>query len=232
MKLRITRSRPSVILTSALSIITISIACTYKSAGSPPLRNGGAEAQTPVQTSRAATQEKPQCTLTLLAAPTINGIKLGMSKQEILSLFPGDKEGADLRVRASQPDGPFGMTSLSVAPVESKDHFTGISNVTFRLVNGRLYNFRIGYNGPAWPGIDKFVEKFGNDNSLPPASHWEAYVGMDNQLKTLNCAGFSVQLFVGGQGGNLNYADITDVAADKELKDRRAKARAQASPTP
>ena len=55
---------------------------------------------------------------------------------------------------------------------------------------------------------------------------------MDNQLKTLRCKEFEVQAFVGGQGGNLNYVEMKDLMADKELKKRRDKARAQASPTP
>jgi hypothetical protein len=195
------------------------------------MRNTNSEAQAAVSSNKATAQEKQTCTLTLAGAPTIHGIKLGMSKQEVLSLFPGDKEGAEIRATLAQPAGRFGMTSLDITPVESKDRFNGIRHVTLRLVDGRVYNFRISYDGPAWPNVDEFVGKFVDQTNLPRADQWEAYVGMDTQLKTLSCSGFAVQLFAGGSDGNLNYADITDVAANKALRERRAKARAQASPT-
>ena len=65
----------------------------------------------------------------------------------------------------------------------------------------------------------------------PAVDQWDAYVGMDNQLKTLTCSEFEVRAFAGGQGGSLNYVVVKDLVADQKLKDRRAKARAQQSPT-
>ena len=55
---------------------------------------------------------------------------------------------------------------------------------------------------------------------------------MDNQLKSLKCSEVEIRVFAGGQGGNLNYVLMRDLEADKKLKDRRAKARAKATPTP
>src|SRR6267142_2813573 len=60
------------------------------------------------------------------------------------------------------------------------------------------------------------------------AYQWEAYVGMDNSLKILKCTDFEIRVFAGGQGGNLNYALMKDLAAEKKLKERRDKARAKA----
>jgi hypothetical protein len=220
-------------LAVALLLTMVSIGCSYKSADSQSftsMTNSGA--QPTGASSTAVTQDKEQCTLTITAAPAISGIKLGMTAQEVLSLFSGNKESVELRATLTQPPGRFGMRTLQVTPIESKDRFKGIRDATLRLVDDRVYNFRIGYEGPEWPNVDRFVEKFVTGTNLPPASQWEAYVGMDTQLKTLSCAGFTVQLFAGGTGGNLNYADITDVAADKALKERRVKARAQASPSP
>ena len=55
---------------------------------------------------------------------------------------------------------------------------------------------------------------------------------MDNQLKILKCSEIEIRVFAGGPGGNLNYVLMRDLEADKKLKDRRAKARAKATPTP
>ena len=98
MKSRFTHPLPQVVLTSIL-LTAVSIACTYKSAGSQPLRNDSAEAQPPVQTNNASPQEKVPCTLTLAGASSIRGLRLGMTPNEVLALFPGSTD--DTQVRAS-----------------------------------------------------------------------------------------------------------------------------------
>jgi len=220
------------LITIALLLTVISIACSSKSEGSQ--LSASTTHQSPEPTASNATaspQDKEPCTLTLTTAPVIGGIKLGMTQDEILSVFRGEKESLEVRTNLAQPPARFGMRTLNITPIESKDNFRGIRDITLRLVDGRVYNFRMTYDGPEWPNVDKFVEKFVAGTSLPPVSQWEAYVGMDTQLKTLSCSGFTVQLFAGGPGGNLNYADITDAAADKALRERRVKARAQPSPS-
>ena len=99
-------------------------------------------------------------------------------------------------------------------------------------MDGRVYEFTVGYSGPEYSHVDKYVTKCVESTGLPPTDQWGAYVGMDNQMKTLTCAEFEVRAFAGGQGGSLNYVVVKDLVADQKLKDRRAKARAAASPTP
>ena len=55
-------------------------------------------------------------------------------------------------------------------------------------------------------------------------------MGMDNQLKILKCSEIEIRVFAGGQGGNLNYVLMKDLEAEKKLKERRDKARANATP--
>jgi hypothetical protein len=49
-------------------------------------------------------------------------------------------------------------------------------------------------------------------------------------MKTLKCMDFETQIFAGGKGGNLNYVMMRDLIADKTQKERRAKAKKNASP--
>jgi hypothetical protein len=92
----------------------------------------------------------------------------------------------------------------------------------------------ISYNGPEWSHVDKFVAKFTDGTNLPAADAWEAYVGMDTQMKTLKCKDFEVRIFAGGPGGNLNSVVVNDLVAEKKLKDRMDKAeeKAKAKATP
>lgn len=216
-------------------LVLISFACTaYKSAGSQPLANDNSQTALSIPANAATAQEKTPCTLTLGGSPSINRIRLRMTPDEVLALFPGSKDDTDVKADLSRPISQFGVSGLIIRPekYESKEKFAGINRITFALLDGRVSTFTVGYNGPEYVHVDKFVAKFVEGTSLPAGDQWEPYVGMDTQLKILKCADFEVRVFAGGQGGNLNYVSVKDLVADKELKDRRAKARAKVSPTP
>ncbi|MEP6707379.1 MAG: hypothetical protein ABJC05_07655 [Pyrinomonadaceae bacterium] len=215
-------------------VFGVSLACSaYKPAGSESLAGkNSTPAQTPGQTSNAGQQEKPSCQLTSAQAPVLSGLKVGMTPDQVLALFPGAKDDPEVRSNLSRPPSQFGVSSFVIRPgrYESKEKFAGINQITFTLLDGRVSNFTIGYNGPEYSHVDKFVAKFTEGTSLPAADQWEAYVGMDTQLKTLKCTDFEVSVFAGGQGGNLNYVLMKDLLADEKLKDRKKKAREKATP--
>lgn len=217
-------------------LLAASLACSaYKSAGSQtlPKENSNLSQALP-QTNTTSPQEKTPCTLTLVGAPSINGVRLGLTTDEVLALFPGSKEDLELKSDLARPPSQFGTSSFIIKPAkyETKDQFTGINQFAFSFLDGRLYNFTAGYNGPEYPHVDKFVASFIEGTTLPPVDQWQPFTGMDNTLKVLRCSEFEVNIFIGGPGGNLNYARAKDLVAEKKLNERRAKARANASPGP
>src|SRR6266403_1054637 len=115
------------VITSLL--ITVSIACTAsRSAGSPSLVNSNATvAQSPTPTTDASAQDKPTCQLTLAGAPDIKGLRLGMTPEEVLALFPGSKDDAEVRASLSRPPSQFGVSSFVIRPdrYESKEKYNG-----------------------------------------------------------------------------------------------------------
>jgi hypothetical protein len=156
-----------------------------------------------------------------------------MTPEQVLALFPGSSEDAELRSSLSRPASPLGVSSFVIRPDKyesSKEKFAGITQITFTLLDGRVTSFSAGYNGPEYSHVDKFVAKFAEGTNLPAAEAWEAYVGMDTQLKILKCTEFEVRVFAGGPGGNLNYVLLRDLVAEKKLKGRRDKARENATP--
>lgn len=155
-----------------------------------------------------------------------------MKVDELLTLFPGSKDDPEVRA-ASSARGPMGNTTFLLTPSKygSAAEFKDVARLTFTLLDQRVSSFTISYSGPEWPDVDKFVEKFVADKDLPQADQWEPYAGMESQMKTLTCADFSIRVFSGGQGGSQNYVLVEDLEADKTLKERRKKAREQASPT-
>jgi hypothetical protein len=228
---RFTHPLPQVVLISTLLIVA-SIACTANtSVNSQPVAKRTTE---PQQTASTGSQEKVPCTLTLVGSPIINGLRLGMTSDEILTLFPGSKDDPDVRRYLVRPPDPFGDAELMIRPskYQSKDDPVRIKQISFGLLNGKAYTINIGFNGPAYAHVDRFVEALSKEATLPPLNEWEDYVGMSGQMKTLSCKEFEVQVFAGGPGGNLNYVLLKDLVAEKKLNDLRDKAAAQASPTP
>src|SRR6266576_964960 len=99
-------------------LLAVSIACSsYKSAGSQsPANSNPAVVQSPAQTTNADGQDKPTCQLTLAGAPDIKGLRLGMTPEQVLALFPGSNEDPEIRSRLSQPPSQFGVSSFLVRP--------------------------------------------------------------------------------------------------------------------
>jgi hypothetical protein len=157
-----------------------------------------------------------------------------MTTDEVLARFPGSKDDPELRPSLSPQPSQLGMSSFLIKPskYENRDEFADVVQLTFTLLDGRVSKMHVGFNGPEWPHVDKFVAKVVEGTTLPPADQWSPYVGLDTQLKMLTCVDFEVRVFSGGKGGNLNYVQVQDLEADKKLKERRKKAREQASPTP
>lgn len=188
--------------------------------------------QDPTPASESAS--KATCTLNTTQSPNINGVRLGLSTQQVTELFPGSKDDAEVRAEADKST-PLGVNGFVLKPQKygADKNFVGINQFTFNFLDKNLSSFTAGYSGPQWKDVDEFIRKFSEGKTLPPLEAWEAYPGLDTQLKTLKCDGFEIALFAGGEGGNLNYVQMKDVAAERELRERRAKARkAAAKPTP
>ena len=179
-------------------------------------------------------KEKAVCGLTVAQSPAVNGLKLGLTIEQVLGLFPGSSNDGMIRAEIDAASKKQGLTSFSLEPSNylSSVLFPGITRINFKFMDGRLYHFTIGYNGPKWKDVDEFVGKFAAEANLPGVDNWNAYVGLDTQLKMLNCQGFEVRLFAGGPGGNLNSVELRDLGAEQTLKDRRVKARAAKTSKP
>lgn len=170
---------------------------------------------------------KAVCGLRMTQVPGKGALRLGMTAEQVLALFPGSNGDPEVRSRLSRPASPLGASDFIIMPerYQSKEKFAGISRISFHLLDGRVSTFTITYDGPEWSHVDKFVAKVIEGTNLPAADAWEAYAGLDTQLKILTCTDFEIRVFAGGQGGNLNYVLMSDLEAARTLKERRVKAR-------
>jgi hypothetical protein len=175
-------------------------------------------------------RDKAICSLNAAQVTGIGALRLGMTPEQVLALFPGSGEDPEVRSSLSRPASPLGVSSFTIRPsrYQSKEKFAGVRQILFNLLDGRVSTFTLSYDGPEWSHVDKFVAKVIEGTNLPPAEEWEAYPGMETQLKFLTCEDFEIRVFAGGQGGNLNYVLMNDLVAARTLKERRDKARQKA----
>jgi hypothetical protein len=181
------------------------------------------------QANIAPPPKKTVYPLALSQSPIINGLKLGMTADQVLALFPGSKTDAEVQRDLSRPPSQFGVSSFTIKPQKysSKSKFDRVTQITFTLFDGRVSTLYVGYDSPIWEHVDDYVTDFNKGRNLPAADEWEAYVGMDTELKTLNCKEFEISLFAGGQNVNINYAQVRDLVALQKYKERREKSKAK-----
>ena len=224
-------------LITVCALGVLSSACKLEMSSAKPNGNVNANANAANQTANLNPSDQPantNCQLSMAGAPNIKALKLGMTPDEVLVLFPGSKDDQEVRKHLAQPPSQFGVSDFIIRPEKfgSKDKFKDVTQITFNLLDGRVSAFTVGFNGPEYAHVDDFVRKFIQGTNLPPVEEWQGYEGMDNQLKMLVCKDFEVRVFIGGEGGKLNYVLMRDLDAEKKLKERRAKAHAQARPSP
>jgi hypothetical protein len=164
--------------------------------------------------------------LTVARAPAIGGLKLGMSIEEVLAIFPGSSSDAEVRLSLDRPASPLGVRGLVIRPEKysTRNRVDRVSQISLTFLDGRVSILNVGYDGPSWLHVDEFVAKFSEETGLPGADSWDAYVGLDTQLKTLRCQDFEVTLFAGGNNVNINYIEMRDMAAQQKLRERRSRA--------
>jgi hypothetical protein len=179
--------------------------------------------------AKAKRVKKPEIYPMILAqAPVVNGLKLGMTPDQVLALFPGSRTDKDVRLDLDRPPSRFGVSSFTIRPEKysSASKFEGITQLSFTLFDGRISTLYVGYDGPVWSHVDEFVAKFSEKRNLPAAdSYWEAYLGMDDQLKTLKGKEVEISLFAGGKNLSINYVQMRDLVALKKFKERLAKSK-------
>jgi hypothetical protein len=190
------------------------------------------EALAPPVAEQANVAPRPKKTvypMTLSQSPVINGLKLGMTPDQVLALFPGSRTDEEVKRDLSRPPSRFGVSHFIIRPQKysTKSKFANNTQIIFTLFDGRVSTLYVGYDSPVWEHVDEFVTEFNKGRNLPAADEWEAYVGLDTQLKTLNCKEFEISLFAGGKNVQINYAQVRDLVALRKYEERRARAKSE-----
>lgn len=165
------------------------------------------------QTSNPGASAASECKLKLAQAPVIRGIRLGMTVNEVLAVFPGAEKDEALRQNLSR--GSFGLTGFSVDPSKygSKDKFVGVSGVNFGFLDGDMNSFSVEYNGPEFRNNEQFISRIVGPLNLPGIEFWKG--------AELFCEGFWVGVRVSSGGrSNVIYVRNLDKDANRVVRER------------
>ena len=150
--------------------------------------------------SKQITKRQPQCSVPLDRSPSIRGLRLGMSADELLSLLAFNNNSrlpveTALKNAGLAPN--YGLATFTLSPrdstmMEVREKFAGIYNFSFTTFDGRLVGIHVTYSRrspdlyPSWT-IDEWTAKISSSFSLPGASYWEP--SSSNDQRTLKCKG-------------------------------------------
>lgn len=164
--------------------------------------------------------------LSMSQAPDVAGLRLAMTIEQVLSLFPGSESDKEIRASLNRPVNKFGVKTLVIHPAKfsAEKKFDGVNQIILTFLDGRISTLNVSYSGPVWANVNEFVSKFAQEKGLPGSDSWDAKSGADNQLKTLKCSDFEISVFAGGDNVNFNYVKMLDLTAQQKLKGRVARA--------
>ena len=154
------------------------------------------------------------CRLTAAQAPAIRGLRLGMTIDQALGVFPGAQADSDLRARLARDN--FGAQFVGVEPskYESKEKFAGVGSVNLAFLDGRMTSFQVTYIGPEWKNEEQFAAKVAETLGLPGVSSWKP----GQNVLQLTCDGFRIA--VQTIGLNVIYMEDLRVDVAKVIGDR------------
>jgi hypothetical protein len=167
----------------------------------------------------------PKCNLTLAQVPAIRGIRLGMSTDELLALFPRSKEQAETIKALRNAEANYGEVNLyfrlGTYP-ENKEMFSNnISYYGVTLLDGRVASFTVDYNfstqdnrNPEWT-YRTWILKLSETYNLPKPEDW---FSSGANYASIDCQ--DLRMYVNASSNSASIA-ITGPPVHEQIKQRR-----------
>lgn len=180
--------------------------------------------------SQALSQSK--CNLTEANFPSVRGLRLGMTTEQFLALFPGiakrlAKEPKNVRdafekaiaPSSSEPAYLVADPGSDTATDAAKAQFAGVNSVSVGIYKGRVTDLIVQYVGTEWNSIEEWLAKVSEAFKLPGARDWAAGPSEDPN-RVLKCVGLEIEAAIQGGGASIR---VRNTERDKG-NDERANA--------
>ena len=160
-----------------------------------------------------------KCTLTREEAPEIRGVRLNMSTEQLMSVFPDEtnRRGITDAIARSKQDEAYGMTYVELRPnpASPNPRFENVNFISVTLLDGRVRSFLVSYGGAEWKNTDQFVARLTEGLRLPDWI-WES----TGNAKTVQCNGFRIEAHV-TIGARNSAVRVHDPSAQAVVEERR-----------
>jgi len=162
------------------------------------------------------------CKLNLAQAPAIRGLRLGMTIEELFTIFPANqREEIDRTEKLNSAELPpnYGFTSFNfhISNYPKKDQFTGIRVFDIGILDRKVVYIRAYYSQiPKYDYISQLMEGITRQFRLPELKEWPGY----NPIAyppSLTCDGFIFK----AEPSNGFLIELTDQKYQKIVSDRR-----------
>jgi hypothetical protein len=158
------------------------------------------------------------CHLAREGISSLYGVKLGMSLEEVISLFPGSAGDANVRRALELSQSPDLASSIRIVIAAHKainQNLADVKQFFFQFRNRRLFSLHVDYLSPQWKNVNEFIERRGHLLNLPAANGWEPVEGNSLSSRYLICDGIEIRFYAApARSTNLNYIKLTDTSVE------------------
>lgn len=166
---------------------------------------------------------RPVCKFSKKAIPALYGIQLGMSVEEIVSLFPESIEDPRIQktLESSKSSNSPPPMRILIENKTNREELSEVWRISFEFAKGHLFSFIVDYRAPRWESADQFIDERGQLLNLTSADSWEAVEGLFGASKYLICDEVEIRFYAAPiHSGNNNYISLTDTGVEKNLFNR------------
>lgn len=175
-----------------------------------------------------------RCTLTEATAPSVRGLRLGMSVEQLLALFPGVTKKKEMKDAIEQAKSATGAEAayLGFDPAVDGDarQFAGVDSVSAGIYKARVVDLSLQYGGATWNNIDQWIARLSETFKLPRAREWVAGPN-EAPNKVLRCDGVLIEAAIQGGSASMSIRNSVYIAqAEERAKAAEEKRRQEIKP--
>ena len=162
-----------------------------------------------------------RCSITEASSPAIRGLRLGMSLQQVLAVFPGSSKRKSLTEAIEKAKSTSNGEPVPVVFEPATDaigeSFAGVESVATTCLKQRLIEFNISYVGITWTSVDQWIAKLSETLGLPGSPDWTAGPS-ENPNKVLKCQGIEIEASIQGGGASIRIQNTESKKAGVEAE--------------
>ncbi len=151
-----------------------------------------------------------RCSLTEANSPSVRGLRLGMTAEQVIALFPGSAKKKEMKTALDKARSTTGRDTVFVSFDSStsanKERFAEVGSISVGFYKARVKDLDVEYVGTSWTTVDEWVGKLSETFKLPSLEAWVAGPS-ENPNKVLKCNGIEIEAASRGGGASIRIRD-------------------------